>query len=165
MLEAFKKAEGGNQLRGKKMEFNGNEIRYCDKNWLYNQTHKDKIPNYCYAIYEFDSWEFHLAEFKTLEQLERFARRLGFEFTFDGKHGRCSKVISDKILGVADAEDEKPEGAAYLWSLSNGSIVRNWFTEKDGRICIHRINPNNKKFYNPLSLDEHIKFVKENGKY
>lgn len=157
------------QVKELKTNTVGNEIRYYDRNYLYNLYRKDEDKvgcNLCYAIYEYNDFlESHTATFKTLEQLENFSNLLGFDFTFDGKRGKCSKVIKNNILGVTDAENEKPENARYLWSLSNGSIVKNWFISNDEEIIIHRINPNNKKYYKPIPLDKCIEYEKTFGSF
>lgn len=142
----------------KESEFKGNRIAYYNKNFG-----RPDSEEWVYAIIDSGNPMFQIAEFRTMEQLRRFAEKLHFEFSFDGHEGRCSKILTDDIAPYIS--DEKPDGAEYLWSLSNGSIVRNWFMEQDGVICVHRINGNNKKLYRPLPLDEHIRFQRENGIY
>ncbi len=191
----------------------GNRVTYYQHNFLDCQRNPDIQPEWCYAIWYADktvwSYTYHVASFKTEDQLKAFADKLGFTYTWeeereDGyKSGRCSVVI-EKDSADKSIQDEwrynfnkaydkdaskKTRGKARLWldnhfkdicqaysisqenlskatkfkCLSNGSIVDGYFLNDGKRIRIYRCNPNAKKFYNPLPIDEHIAFQRTHG--
>ena len=83
----------------------GNRITYYQHNFLEVQRNPDIKPDCIYAIWYADetewSFTYHVASFKTEEQLKAFADKLGFTYSWeeereDGfKSGRCSVVIEN----------------------------------------------------------------------
>ena len=83
----------------------GNRITYYQHNFNECRCNPDIKPEWVYAIWYADetawSFDYHVASFKTEEQLKAFADKLGFTYTWeeereDGyKSGRCSVVIEN----------------------------------------------------------------------
>lgn len=115
---------------------------------------------------------YHFAEMDTMQQLERFSQMLGFTYTLEEvshseKHGKCrrysiSHAIADKCGGGFWKLSDIPANAKTFKALSNGSIVDCYFLNDGETIHIYRPNPNAKEVYKPLSLEDHINFVKNN---
>lgn len=188
----------------------GNLISYYDRNFLERQKNPEIQPDFIYAIWypQSSGWssQYHVASFKTFEQLKNFALLLDFTFEFDKDKGEgfCNKVIHshfvdkdvrasvDRAFDMAFHSADKTErqiGNLFLehhfkdicfaynmnaeslaiskpfLSLSNGSIVENYFVSTDTEVRIYRCNPNAHDFYKPLSLREHIQFSKDYGVY
>ncbi len=122
-------------------------------------------------IYKDSFYGYHFAEMDTAEQLERFAQMLGFSYTLEDvsyskKHGeykryRLSHTINDRTGHFWKLSDI-PAGAKPFKALSNGSIVDCYFLNDGETIHIYRPNPNAKEVYKPLTLEEHINFVRNN---
>jgi hypothetical protein len=102
----------------------GNRITYYQHNFLEVQRNPDIKPEWIYAIWYADetAWSFtyHVASFKTEEQLKAFADKLGFTYSWeeereDGfKSGRCSVVIEHESKDdVVQAEWGKNYQKAY----------------------------------------------------
>ena len=114
---------------------------------------------------------YHFAEMHTIEQLEKFSNMLGFTYTLEevsqseehGKYRRysISRTIDDRCGGFWKLSDI-PDDAKPFKALSNGSIVDCYFLNDGETIHIYRPNPNAKEVYKPLSLKDHINFVKNN---
>lgn len=122
-------------------------------------------------IYENGPFGYHFAEMNTTEQLERFSKMLGFSYTLEDtshseKHGEYKKYrLTHKIENTARGFwklSDIPAGAKPFKALSNGSMVDCYFLNDGETIHIYRPNPNAKDVYKPLSLKDHIKFVKNN---
>lgn len=115
---------------------------------------------------------YHFAEMHTIEQLEKFSNMLGFTYTLEevsqseehGKYGRysISRTIDDRCGGGFWKLSDIPDDAKPFKALSNGSIVDCYFLNDGETIHIYRPNPNAKEVYKPLSLEDHIDFVKNN---
>ena len=109
---------------------------------------------------------FYFAEFDTMEQLDFFARTLGFTYTLreERKNTQCGlwqifdidRKIDDSCAGGFWKLSDLPEGAKTIKALSNGSIVTCYFTNDGETITMYRPNPNAKEVYKPLSIDLHI---------
>jgi hypothetical protein len=86
----------------------GNQVTYYQHNFFDCQRNPDIKPEWCYAIWYADetSWSstYHVASFKTEEQLKAFADKLGFSYTWEEKRedgyksGRCSVVIENNSV-------------------------------------------------------------------
>lgn len=115
---------------------------------------------------------YHFAEMHTIEQLEKFSNMLGFTYTLEevsqseehGKYRRysISRTIDDRCDGGFWKLSDIPDDAKPFKALSNGSIVDCYFLNDGETIHIYRPNPNAKEVYKPLSLEDHIDFVKNN---
>lgn len=122
-------------------------------------------------IYQNGPFGYHFAEMNTIEQLEKFSKMLGFSYTLEEvshseKHGEYKKCrlthsIDDNTRNFWELSDV-PTGAKPFKALSNGSIVDCYFLNDGETIHIYRPNPNAKNVYKPLSLKNHIEFVKNN---
>ena len=130
----------------------GNRITYYQHNFLEVQRNPDIKPEWIYAIWYADetSWSFtyHVASFKTEEQLKAFANKLGFTYSWeeereDGfKSGRCSVVIENdsvdkctrdewnKNSNLAFGKDvsEKTKKKAMLWLDNHFKDIRQAFS-------------------------------------
>ena len=97
---------------------------------------------------------------------------LGFTYTLEevsqseehGKYRRysISRTIDDRCGGGFWKLSDIPDDAKPFKALSNGSIVDCYFLNDGETIHIYRPNPNAKEVYKPLSLKDHINFVKNN---
>jgi hypothetical protein len=58
---------------------------------------------------------------------------------------------------------ELPEGTIKYKDLSNGSLVDCYYRNIDGITEVYRPNPNYKEIYKPMSIEEHINYMRENG--
>lgn len=115
---------------------------------------------------------YHFAEMNTMDQLEKFSKMLGFTYTLEevsqseehGKYRRysISRTIDDRCGGGFWKLSDIPDDAKPFKALSNGSIVDCYFLNDGETIHIYRPNPNAKEVYKPLSLKDHINFVKNN---
>ena len=115
---------------------------------------------------------YHFAEMHTIEQLEKFSNMLGFTYTPEevsqseehGKYRRysISRTIDDRCGGGFWKLSDIPDDAKPFKAPSNGSIVDCYFLNDGETIHIYRPNPNAKEVYKPLSLEDHIDFVKNN---
>ena len=115
---------------------------------------------------------YHFAEMHTIEQLEKFSNMLGFTYTLEevsqseehGKYRRysISRTIDDRCGGGFWKLSDIPDDAKPFKALSNGYIVDCYFLNDGETIHIYRPNPNAKEVYKPLSLKDHINFVKNN---
>lgn len=115
---------------------------------------------------------FYLAEFSSKEQLDEFARMMGFTYTQrksepSRRFGWYREYDLDrkfKDWHGFHSLSQLPEGAKPFLGLSNGSIVTCYFTNDGETITIFRPNPNAHEVYQPLPLEEHIKHQKRFGK-
>lgn len=114
---------------------------------------------------------FYFAEFNTKEQLDFFARNVGFQYTLvsskDTPHlGRYDRYDMNRDIRFRYfyTMDEVPTDAKPIKALCSGSIVTCYF-QNDGRtITWHRPNPNSTLF-KPLSIEDHIAHVRIYGLY
>ena len=187
----------------------GNKITYYDRNFIDRERNPEIEAEYIYGIWEIPNGYgniYHIASFRTREQLDAFAKMLDFEYEFttdesDFKEGRISKKIvrggdtlesdalmdelwksldnparhreimekleegKDDICNAYHISRENLARARRIKSLSNGHIVDNLYTDDGETIRIYECNPNYKKFYKPLPLDEHIAYEREHGVY
>lgn len=113
------------------------------------------------------------ASFDTKEQLDRFARTLGFSYTL-----RSECTISGSIYREYAMSKQIEELSRYFWSmaevpddakpilaLSNGSIVTCYYLTTDDLIEFYRPNPNASEVYDPLPIELHIAHSRIYGKY
>jgi len=117
----------------------------------------------------------YCAEFQTVEQLDFFAKTLGFtyELTEEEKWMNTKKVYQKYRMShdikTADKRfwtfEDLPDGVKPIKALSNGHIVTCYYINTGDCIVIYRPNPNAKEVYKPLSLTEHINHQKIYGSY
>ena len=100
-----------------------------------------------------DDNQFYLAEFDNINQLDLFAKTLGFTYKLleetpflgDNKniyrHYEMSHNIKNESYGFWKREDV-PKDASPIKALSNGSIVTCYFVNDGKNITIYRPNPN-----------------------
>lgn len=115
---------------------------------------------------------YHFAEMNTVKQLESFSKLFGFTYKLEevseseqnGKYERysMSHAIDDRCGGGFWKLSDIPENVKPFKGLSNGSIVDCYFLNDGKTIHIYRPNPNAKEVYKPLSIKEHISFIKNN---
>lgn len=119
-----------------------------------------------------DMW--YIAEFKTVEQLDFFAKLLGFTYEFITERKWLNTDMIYQEYNISHCIDDKfyfwklsdlPTDAKPIKALSNGSIVTCYFTNDGTKITIYRPNPNAKEVYKPLSLEEHLAHNKVYGVY
>ena len=116
----------------------------------------------------------YFAEFETKEQLDFFAKLLGFTYekveerksVFKGGKYRAYKMSHN----ICDHKyfwniTEVPADAKPIKALSNGNVVTCYFHNDGDKIYFFRPNPNSKEVYNPLELNEQITFRKVYGNY
>ena len=111
---------------------------------------------------------FHFASFKNLNQARKFFEIFGVKFSPLYDNELYEVWESDKFFkdgGYFWKKEELPAGAKKIKALSNGSIVDCYYQIKKDNVLFYRPNPNAKRVYKPLSLEEHIKFQSENGIY
>lgn len=116
-----------------------------------------------------------LAEFSTVEQLDLFAKTLGFTYTAECyrateengiiREYRLSHKIERGGWGGFWKLEDLPDGAKPIKALSNGSIVTCYFTNDGETIRFYRPNPNAHDIYKPLSVEEHIAHQRIYGSY
>lgn len=117
----------------------------------------------------------YFAEFRTVDQLDFFARSLGFSYTFrEEKHFEetgtirfydMDRVISNSFDGGFWKVSELPEGAKPIKALSNGSIVTCYYTNDGRTITMYRPNPNSREGYKPLPIYDHVTHTSIYGSY
>lgn len=111
---------------------------------------------------------FHFASFKNINQAKKFFDIFGAKFSPFYADEFYESWESEKIFkdeGYFWKKEELPKGVKKIKALSNGSIVDCYYKKTDKAVLFYRPNPNAKNVYKPLSIDEHIKYQKENGIY
>lgn len=112
-------------------------------------------------------WYYHLAEFYNIEQLYKFCKKFGI--TLLPKSESDSVYIFESSKKIIDSNrkfwklSDLPKNAKPIFALSNGSIVKCYYTNTKTTVRIYRPNPNAKAIYKPLSLEKHIAHHKKNG--
>lgn len=129
-----------------------------------------------------ENWQWYMGEFKTEEQLKRFAERLGFTYEFVGEEysdftqsttryfklnrvfrkGKCHKY-ENSMTEFFWHYEELPSDAKPIIGLSNGCLVTCFFTNDGETISVYRPNPNAKDVYIPMTTEEHIAYIQRNG--
>ncbi len=114
---------------------------------------------------------FHLGRFPSMEKLRSFMDYAGLKLGAmeeerntgeAGMYRRWSVEPADvDDTGFTEVQD-LPESAKPFTGLSNGRLVT-CYLWNDGILHIRRPNPNYKDIYNPLSVEQHIAFCRENG--
>lgn len=118
------------------------------------------------------------AEFESKEQLDFFAKTLGFtyelveESAWRGNENnmyreyRMNKNIVEPFgYGGFWKLEDLPEGVKPIKALNNGSIVTCYYRSLDDVIEFYRPNPNAKEVYQPLNTELHIAHRKIYGSY
>ena len=118
---------------------------------------------------------FYVAEFDSIDQLDFFAKTVGFTYTEVSRreterYGTFQECVLDRQIdnrcnGGFFSLDQIPESAKPIKALSNGSIVTCYFTNDGEQIRFYRPNPNAKQVYHPLCIDDHIAHVRTYGLY
>ena len=119
------------------------------------------------------SGHFITAEFDNVEQLDFFAQTVGFTYTAEGfKESAWFGIYREYSLSHAIFDggsfwelDQLPEGAKPIKALSNGSIVTCYYTNDGENIRFYRPNPNAKRVYSPLTIEDHIAHKRIYGSY
>lgn len=122
------------------------------------------------------SGQWHLADFKTREQLDMFARLLGFTYVLcedqeSDLYGRYQEyAISHQFtepLGYGGFwhYTDLPKDAKPFIALSNGHLVTCYFTNDGQTIAIYRPNPNAKEVYHPFTAEDHRTYQSIYGSY
>ena len=116
------------------------------------------------------------AEFNNKEQLDMFAKTLGFSYELQEEQdtiwgGKYQRYTMDKNIvepfgygGFWKLED-LPDGVKPIKALSNGSIVTCYYLDAGDRIEFYRPNSNAKEVYKPLDVELHIVHQKIYGLY
>lgn len=115
---------------------------------------------------------YYLAEFQTQDQLDEFARMMGFTYTLRKEEtssifGWYREYDIDRVFDDTKSfyhHAEVPEEAKWFMALSNGGIVPCYFVNDGKTITIYRMNPN-ARCYNPLPVNEHISYQRRYGRY
>lgn len=112
---------------------------------------------------------FHFATFSNVEAAEKFLRRFGVSLRLKNIYNEnvfcflCDKVFLD--AGYFWKKSKLPKDCRRIKALSNGSIVTCYYKKHKNKVKFYRPNPNEKKIYKPLSLDNHIKHQQKYGVY
>lgn len=131
----------------------------------------NKYDGYNNPVVLHKNWNFHLGRFPSMEKLKEFMDFAGLtlgelvEKKSWGKAGWYKHWHVEEQLDDAGftSLDELPDYAKPFTGLSNGSLVT-CYLWNDGEILhIRRPNPNVPAIYNPLPVDEHIAYCRENG--
>lgn len=117
----------------------------------------------------------YFAEFDTIDQLEFFAKTLGFTYELtEERLWRDTEMIWRKYSMSHEINNNNwyfwkladiPENAKPIKALSNGKIVTCYFVNDGKTINFYRPNPNAKEVYKPLSIDDHIAHRRIYGLY
>lgn len=123
-----------------------------------------------------DGWEWYLAEFHTDEQLDKWLEYADIHKTLIEEKRALNPQCGMWRRYDLDVEYDRSECEGGFWSVgsvpreakpimghSNGSIVTCYIWNDGKKLHIYRPNPNAKSVYKPLSVQEHIKYFKENG--
>lgn len=120
-----------------------------------------------------DHWYF--AEFDTIDQLDFFAKTLGFtyELVEESPWWRNTKRTYRRYSMSHEINDdnlfwslsELPEGAKPIEALSNGSIVTCYYYNDGKTITFYRPNPNAKEVYKSLNICDRIAHRRIYGLY
>lgn len=108
----------------------------------------------------------YFAEFETIDQLEFFAKTLGFGYEMvEERPWLDTNMIYRKYSMTHEINRDNPyfwkltdipENAKPIKALSNGKIVTCYFVNDGKAINFYRPNPNAKDVHKPLSIDDHI---------
>lgn len=112
---------------------------------------------------------FYLSEFANQEQLDKWCKSVGVllgESTEEYRHGNFVKTYN-----VNQQFDEKyfsnkkdlPSNVVPHKGVVMGSIVTCYVLIEGNITTIYRPEPSMKEVFNPLTAEEHVKFVRENG--
>ena len=118
---------------------------------------------------------FWSASFDAIEQLDAFAKTVGFTYTLRMREENHTEFgvyeeydMSHKILESQRGFwklDELPEGVKPIKALSNGHLVTCYFRNDGETIRFYRPNPNAAEVYDPMPLRQHIEHQKIYGTY
>lgn len=117
------------------------------------------------------NWEWHLGRFPNMEKLNDFLTFAGLKLgnlVKEENKGECGMFrmweIDSKIddCGFTNLADLPKESKPFI-GLSNGRLVTCYLWNDGNTLHIYRPNPNIKDIYNPLSIEEHIAYCRENG--
>lgn len=118
-----------------------------------------------------NSKQWHFGRFPSMQKLKEFLDFAGLtmeliEETNRTKGGKFKKWTIDCNLDDHHSfKDitELPRDAKPFIGLSNGSLVTCYLLNDGSVLHVYRPNPNAKKVYRPLSIQEHIEYCIVNG--
>lgn len=122
---------------------------------------------YKVVIWRVDYTNFHMAEFNTIEQFARFCKKFGV--LLKPRYESDSVEVFETNKTIIDSKksfwklSDLPKNAKPIYALSNGSIVRCFYTNTKRSVRIYRPNPNAKAIYKPFSTKRHIAHHKKYG--
>lgn len=139
-----------------------------DKMW------NGKAPFHRSKIIVHNGWQWYLAEFPTEKAFFKWLSYCGLEVKLEEKgkalNPECGKwerySVNRKLndnAGYFWKKEQVPKEAKPIKLHSNGSIVTGYILNDGETLHVYRPNPNAKEVYKPLELNEHIKYIKENG--
>lgn len=84
--------------------FNGNKITYYNRYFIECEKDPEIKPEYIYAIWRLDyPHMYHIASFKTIEQLDAFAKMFSFQYEWDEEQeGYKDGHISRRLVEAKD---------------------------------------------------------------
>lgn len=119
------------------------------------------------------NWEWYLAEFDKIRQLKKIAEKMGFGYFLEEvKKSTWGKHMNIYYYSLSHSFEEEqsfwslkelPAGVKPFTAHSNGCLVTCYYINDGHTIHIYRPNPNASEVYKPLSLNEHIEYIKKNG--
>lgn len=151
-------------------------INYKDDYISYCETTDSEYHRSHWIIHRGGSM-FYRAEFNSQEQLDFFAKTLGFtyELVEERTWHNTNYIYREYKMNKNIVE---PFGYGGFWKLedlsndvkpikasSNGSIVTCYYRTLEDKIEFFRPNPNAKEVYKPLDVDLHIAHRKIYGSY
>lgn len=141
----------------------GNPITYYDRNFSARRNNPEIQSDYVYAIWypQSSGWcyQYHLASFKTMDQLRNFALLLDFTFEFDEEknEGFCNKIIYQdfKDKDIRETVDRAFDMAFHSDNQSDNKIgnlfLEHHFEEKCFAYGINTVNLACSKTFKSLS--------------
>lgn len=120
------------------------------------------------VIYTHSNSTMHFASFYTIEQLGKFCELFGVSIIPERETADIVEGWTDKLLidgGHFWKLSELQKNKKRIKALSNGSVVDCYISQKRGVISLFRPNPNSKRLYKPMDLDQQIQHKKNRGIY
>ena len=139
-------------------------MKSCYMTTVERTTTHHKYP----VIIHRDQWYFYSCD--TMRQLDRLVNILGFSYrlsmeTKSPNTGIFRRYDLDREFRDKEfnSREQIPTDAKPIKALSNGSIVKCYFTNDGETITLYRPNPNCKDIYDPLPLDQNIAYTRLYG--
>lgn len=90
----------------------GNRVTFYQHNFLECQRNPDIKPEWIYAIWYSDesgwSGQYHIASFRTEEQLKKFAKLIGFKYEWEVYHSNGVKEGRISVVFENESNDDEP---------------------------------------------------------